>query len=138
MGLLGKIIGLAVTVAGAATVATKLAKKKEEREEQEKRITELENELSKKQEIDKQREKEIQSLQNALQTKKQEEQNQHTKCKNCGTQNLPNASFCNICGQELFIHKKVVTKYCTNCGGQTSGLEGQVAICKYCDSKFTL
>ncbi len=138
MGLLGRIIGLAVTVAGAATVASKLAKKKEEKEKQQAKITRLENELNKTHEAERLKEKEIQSLQNALKTKEQTELNQRTKCKNCGTQNLPNASFCNICGQELFIHKKIVTKYCPSCGCKISGLEGQIVECKYCDSKFTI
>ncbi len=37
MGIIGKLIGLAVTVAGAATVATNLAKKKEDKEISEKK-----------------------------------------------------------------------------------------------------
>ena len=69
---------------------------------------------------------------------KEKEKNDHSKCKNCGAQNLLHASFCNICGQELFAHKKVVTKNCSCCGAQINGLQGQVVKCNYCDSKTTI
>ena len=137
MGIIGKLIGLAVTVAGAATVASKLAKKKEEKEEKELKIIALEKELAKTQEKDVQREKEIRSLRDVLERKAKKEDD-HAKCKNCGAQNLQNASYCNMCGHELFVHKKTITKYCASCGVQISGVEGQVVVCKYCDSKFTL
>lgn len=137
MGIIGKLIGLAVTVAGAATVASKLAKKKEEREEKELKIITLEKELAKTQEKDIEREKEMRSLRDVLE-RKEKEKNDHSKCKNCGAQNLLHASFCNICGQELFAHKKVVTKNCSCCGAQINGLQGQVVKCNYCDSKTTI
>ncbi len=98
----------------------------------------LEKELAKTQAKDIQREKEIESLKNDLKRKEEMQKNKDAKCKNCGTQNLLNASFCNICGYELFAHKKFVTKSCSCCGAQINGLQGQVGTCQYCDSKFTL
>ncbi len=138
MGIIGKLIGLAITVAGAATVASSLAKKKEEKEMREQKIIRLEKELKETQTKDYEREKEIRTLKSVLKSKEEMRQNEHTKCKNCGTQNLYNASYCNLCGHELFVHKKSVTKYCFCCGAQLTGLQGHDVVCQYCNSKTTL